>query len=182
MYDLASLTKILATMPIMLDLSTRNKISLDSKLSELLPEYKGTNKAHITVKDMFSHYARLRPWIPFFRETLIDKKGASPTYYSTVPTRNFNIQVAENLYMRSDYTDTIYKIIKESTLLPRLEYKYSDLPYYLLKPYFEKVYKMPMETIVQEKFYKPMGANYTTYLPLTKFDKTIFLPQNKMKF
>jgi len=139
MYDLASLTKILATMPIMLDLSTRNKISLDSKLSELLPEYKGTNKAHITVKDMLSHYARLRPWFPFFRETLIDKKkGASPTYYSTVPTRNFNIQVAENLYMRSDYTDTIYKIIKESTLLPRLEYKYSDLPYYLLKPNFEK--------------------------------------------
>ncbi|NLN24261.1 MAG: serine hydrolase [Bacteroidetes bacterium] len=177
MYDLASLTKILATMPIMLDLSTRNKISLDSKLSELLPEYKGTNKAHITVKDMLSHYARLRPWIPFFRETLIDKKkGASPTYYSTVPTRNFNIQVAENLYMRSDYTDTIYKIIKESTLLPRLEYKYSDLPYYLLKPYFEKVYKMPMETIVQEKFYKPMGANYTTYLPLTKFDKNNIPP------
>ena len=164
-------------MPIMLDLSTRNKISLDSKLSELLPEYKGTNKAHITVKDMLSHYARLRPWIPFFRETLIDKKkGASPTYYSTVPTRNFNIQVAENLYMRSDYTDTIYKIIKESTLLPRLEYKYSDLPYYLLKPYFEKVYKMPMETIVQEKFYKPMGANYTTYLPLTKFDKNNIPP------
>lgn len=177
MYDLASLTKILATMPIMLDLSTRNKISLDSKLSELLPEYKGTNKAHITVKDMLSHYARLRPWIPFFRETLIDKKkGTSPTYYSTVPTRNFNIQVAENLYMRSDYTDTIYKIIKESTLLPRLEYKYSDLPYYLLKPYFEKVYKMPMETIVQEKFYKPMGANYTTYLPLTKFDKNNIPP------
>lgn len=177
MYDLASLTKILATMPIMLDLSTRNKISLDSKLSELLPEYKGTNKAHITVKDMLSHYARLRPWIPFFRETLIDKKkGASPTYYSTVPTRNFNIQVAENLYLRSDYSDTIYKIIKESTLLPRLEYKYSDLPYYLLKPYFEKVYKMPMETIVQEKFYKPMGANYTTYLPLTKFDKNNIPP------
>lgn len=177
MYDLASLTKILATMPIMLDLSTRNKISLDSKLSELLPEYKGTNKAHITVKDMLSHYARLRPWIPFFRETLIDKKkGTSPTYYSTVPTRNFNIQVAENLYLRSDYSDTIYKIIKESTLLPRLEYKYSDLPYYLLKPYFEKVYKMPMETIVQEKFYKPMGANYTTYLPLTKFDKNNIPP------
>lgn len=177
MYDLASLTKILASMPLMLDLSSRNKISLDSKLSELLPEYKGTDKANITVKDMLSHYARLRPWIPFFRETLIDKKkGASSAYYSTVPTKKFNIPIAENLYLRSDYSDTIYKIIKESTLLPRLEYKYSDLPYYILKLFFEKAYKMPMENIVQEKFYKPLGANYMTYLPLNKFDKNNIPP------
>ncbi|HZW77912.1 MAG TPA: glycoside hydrolase family 3 N-terminal domain-containing protein [Flavobacteriaceae bacterium] len=171
-YDLASLTKILASMPLVLDLANKDKLSLNSKLGDLLPEYKGSNKANISIKEMLSHYARLKEWIPFHRQTLVNKKnGPSPQYYSGIPDKNFNISVADNLYLRQDFPDTIYKIIRESPLLPKLEYKYSDLPFYILKPYFEKVYKKPMEQAVQDQFYHSLGANYTTYLPLYKFSK-----------
>ncbi len=171
-YDLASLTKILASLPMVMELVDKKELSLDSKLSEMLPDYKHSNKANITLQQMLSHYARFKAWIPFYRYTLNDKKnGVSPKYYSDIPGKDFNVRVAENIYMRQDYMDTIFDIIRDSDLNPKLEYKYSDLPYYILKRYLENKYEKPMETIVQENLYKSLGANYTTYLPLNKFSK-----------
>ncbi len=172
MYDLASLTKILATLPMVMELVDRKELSLDTKLSEMLPGYKHSNKANITLREMLSHFARLKAWIPFYRHTLNDKKNAvSPKYYSDLASREYNVKVAENLYMRRDYVDTISKIIRESDLNPRLQYLYSDLPYYILKEYLEKKFEQPLEVIVQSNLYKSLGANYTTYIPLAKFPK-----------
>src|SRR5690554_1638354 len=135
-YDLASLTKILATLPLIMELVDQKELSLDTKLAEMLPEYKHSNKANITLQQMLSHYARLKAWIPFYRNTLNEKKnGVSSKYYSNLAAKEFNVKVAENLYMRQDYTDTIFKIIRESDLNRRLEYKYSDLPFYILHQY-----------------------------------------------
>ncbi len=75
------------------------------------------------------------------------------------------------MYMRTDYQDTIFKTIRDSDLNSRLEYKYSDLPYYILKKYLEEKYGKPLEILVQENLYESLGANYTTYLPLEKFSK-----------
>lgn len=171
-YDLASLTKILATLPLIMQLVDKGELSLNTKLSQMLPEYKYSNKADITLKQMLSHYARFPAWIPFYRHTLNeDKTGFSPKYYATSPSKQFNVQVAENLYMRRDYTDSIFKIIRETELNKKLEYKYSDLPYYILKKYLELKYGEPLEKVVQEKIYEPLGANYTGYHPLERFSK-----------
>ncbi len=171
-YDLASLTKILASLPLVMQLVDKKELGMNTKLSEMLPEYKNSNKANITLKEMLSHYARLKAWIPFYRYTLNeDKTEVSPKYYSDIPDKDFNVQVAQNLYMRRDYMDTIFKTIRESDLNSRLEYKYSDLPYYILKRYFDRKFGKPMEQIVQENLYESLGANYMTYLPLEKFSK-----------
>ena len=171
-YDLASLTKILATLPLVMELVDKKELSLDTKLSEMLPEYKNSNKANITLQQMLSHYARLKAWIPFYRNTLNNKNNADSTiYYTDIPGKYFNVKVAENLYMRRDYVDTIYNIIRESDLNRRLEYKYSDLPYYILQQYLEQKFDKPLEAIVQDNLYESLGANFTTYLPLGKFSK-----------
>ncbi len=171
-YDLASLTKILASLPIIMELADKKELSLNSTLSELLPEYKNSNKANITIKEMLSHYARLKAWIPFYRYTLnSSKNGVSDKYYSNLASKEFTVKVAEDLFMRRDYMDSIFLAIKDSDLNPSLEYKYSDLPYYILKEYFERKFDKPMEIIVQDNIYEPLGANYTTFLPLEKFSK-----------
>ncbi|QQX76224.1 MULTISPECIES: glycoside hydrolase family 3 N-terminal domain-containing protein [Aequorivita] len=171
-YDLASLTKILASLPMIMQLVDKKELSMNTKLSEMLPEYKNSNKANITLKEMLSHYARLKAWIPFYRHTLNDEKtGISSKYYSKIPDKDFNVHVAENLYMRRDYMDTIFETIRDSDLNSSLEYKYSDLPYYILKKYLERKFGKPMEIIVQENIYESLGANYMTYLPLEKFSK-----------
>lgn len=176
-YDLASLTKILASLPLVMELVDKKELTLDSKLSEMLPEYKNSNKANITLRDMLSHYARFKAWIPFYRYTLnSNKNGVSDKYYSNLAAKDYTVKIADDLYMRQDYMDTIFQNIKDSPLNSTLEYKYSDLPYYILQRYFERKFNMPMEDIVQENFYESMGANYTTYLPLEKFTKNNIPP------
>ncbi len=176
-YDVASLTKILATLPLVMELEEQGVISLNSKLSELLPEYKDSNKADITLKQMLSHYARLKPWIPFYYATLDSvTKQPDPKYYQKEPSQHFSIKVAKELYMRNDYKDSIQDIIKETDLLDRLRYRYSDLPYYILKKFIERHYDKPLDELVQDHFYQSLGANYTTYNPNNLFSGKNIVP------
>jgi len=176
-YDVASLTKILGTLPVLMELEEKGSISLDSKLGTLIPELKNSNKKNISLKKMLSHYAQLKPWIPFYYSTLdtITKKP-DPKYYRKKRTKGFNVEVTNTLFMRNDYKDSIQKIIKESDLLSRLRYRYSDLPYYILKNYLEGFYDKSMSEITQDRFYKSLGANYTTYNPRKKFSLKDIVP------
>ncbi|MDC7993494.1 glycoside hydrolase family 3 N-terminal domain-containing protein [Altibacter sp. HG106] len=177
LYDIASMTKILAALPMVMELMNRGVISMDTKLSEMLPEYANSNKKDIRLQDMLSHYARLTAWIPFYTKTLDTVTGGpASAYYSRTKKEGFDVQVAENMYMRNDYQDSIFSRIKDSDLRNRLSYKYSDLPFYILKKYLEEFYGTPLEDLVQSHFYQPMGMNFTTYKPLEKFSKADIVP------
>lgn len=176
LYDLASLTKILATLPMIMKAYQEGKISMNTRLGSLLPELKNSNKKNITVLEVLSHYGRLKPWIPFYTETLDENKKPSEKYYRTKPEEKFNIQVAKNLYVREDYADTMYQQIADSPLQNRLEYKYSDLPFLIFKKYLEELYKDPLEKLDQKYFYEKLGANYTTFRPLERFDSLQITP------
>ena len=176
-YDLASLTKILGTLPLLMELEEQGIVSLDSKLSSLLPEYKKSNKKNITIKQMLSHYARLIPWIPFYVATLDSvTHQPSPKYYRHQYSGKFNIEVAKDLYLRNDYPDTMQTIIKDSKLLDRLQYRYSDLPYYILKKFIEKHYDKTLDELVQDHFYESLGANMTMYNPYHKISNKNIVP------
>jgi beta-glucosidase-like glycosyl hydrolase/CubicO group peptidase (beta-lactamase class C family) len=175
-YDLASLTKILATLPMVMKLVDDSTISLDTKIPELLPEYFATNKENITVKEMLSHYARIKSWIPFYLETLDSLKLPDKKYYSKNKSNDFEIQVANDLYVRNDMKDSIYLKIKESELYNKLRYKYSDLPFYILKEFLERHHNKQFKDLVQNELYQSIGANHTTFLPLEKFTLDMIPP------
>jgi len=73
-YDIASVTKIMATTPIVMKMVENNELDLDAPLKTYLPELDTTSKADITIRQMMAHYARLRPWLPLYKMTL-DKNG-----------------------------------------------------------------------------------------------------------
>ncbi|WP_298533823.1 glycoside hydrolase family 3 N-terminal domain-containing protein [uncultured Algibacter sp.] len=176
-YDVASLTKILATLPLTMELEEQGVISLDSKLPELLSEYTDSNKSNITVKEMLSHYARLRPWEPFYYHTLDSvTKMLNEKYYRFKSSDSFNIEVARNIFLRTDYQDSISKIIKDSELLDRLKYRYSDFPYYILKKFIEEHYDRTLDQVVQSHFYESLGANYTMYNPYHNISSKKIVP------
>ncbi len=176
-YDIASVTKILATLPLVMELEENNVISLEDVVSKLDADLKGTNKEQITVKQMLSHYGRLKPWIPFYAYTLdsITNKP-SPLFYSSGFKSNYKIPVADRLFANSTVQDSIYSQIRESELRDKLEYKYSDLPYYILKKYIENHYNKNLDELTQTHFYNSIGMNRTGYLPLNKFPKKDIIP------
>lgn len=180
LYDLASLTKILVTLPLLMELVEHGSVDLDDRLGDILPQYKKTNKSQITLKEMLSHYARLQPWIPFYQSTLdsVTNKPIS-RFFRTKKSKKYPIKISENSFLRTDFTDTIHQNIIDSKLLDEKKYRYSDLPYYILKDYLESFYDVSLDALIQQRFYKTIGANYSTYNPLEKFDKTQVIPTEK---
>ncbi|MAD97046.1 MAG: beta-N-acetylglucosaminidase [Flavobacteriaceae bacterium] len=179
-YDLASLTKILASLPLIMKAEEEQRIGLSDHIEDILPSFKDSNKGGVSVREVLSHYGRLKAWIPFYKGTQDSITGKNLTeFYSNTKSNKFNIKVAENLYLHRSYKDSIYKYIEEVDQREKEGYKYSDLGYYLFKESLEREYRRPLNELVQEEFYKALGANRTTYLPLEKFDKKEIVPTEK---
>ena len=178
--DVASLTKILASLPMMIKAEEDKKIKLTSTVKSILPAFKNSNKDTLTVLEILSHYGRLKAWIPFYKLTQDSiTKNNLKEFYSQSKSKKFSIKVADNLYLNNSYKDSIYKFIRDSEQRIEAGYKYSDLGYYLFKEVLEKKYKSSLDDLVQEQFYKPLGANRMTYLPLNKLDKSSIVPSEK---
>lgn len=179
-YDLASLTKILASLPLIMTAEEEEKIPLSSTLQDILPSFSETNKALVSVKEILSHYGQLPAWIPFYIKTQdsVTHKNL-PIFYRSKRSGRYNVKVAENLYIRKSYKDSIYKYIREVEQRENEGYKYSDLGYYLFKEALEKKYEKPLNQLADQKFYKSLGANRMTYLPLKKFHKSVIVPSEK---
>lgn len=175
-YDVASLTKILSTLPNVMLQYDHQKINMETRLDSMLPIFKNSNKADIHFKELLSHYARLQPWIPFYKAT-IDKNGNPlDTYYKKVAEPNFSIKIADSLFLRSDYKDTIMKLIVDSKLLPQKKYKYSDFTFMILKEYLENTTSKKLDVLSTENFYQPLGTNNTMYNPIGKISKNRIIP------
>ena len=175
-YDVASVTKMVSTLPNVMQLYDKGIVNLDTKLGEMLPFFNGTNKQDILFKDLLSHYAQLQAWIPFYKATLDDQKCPLDKYYSLSMKPGFTNQVSENLYIRNDYQDSIMKQIADSKLLDKKEYKYSDFTFIILKEYLEKTTGKTIDQLSSENFYKSLGMNNTMYNPLRKFDSSVIPP------
>jgi len=168
-YDLASLTKVLSTLPNIMQDYEKGNINFKSTLSELIPSYKNSNKADINILDMLTHQAKLPAWTPFYAKTLDTLKKPSEKYYRNFKSASFPYKVSNNLYLRKDYNDTIIDFIKETQLLPYKQYKYSDYSFILFKEYLEKSQNKSLDKISDDNFYKILGAYTTSYNPLEKF-------------
>jgi beta-N-acetylhexosaminidase len=175
-YDVASITKMVSTLPNVMQLYDKGIVNLETRLGEMLPLFKNSNKDSITFKELLSHNARLQAWEPFYKETLDTDKCPADKYYSLFYKKGFSKQVAENLYIRDDYHDTIMKKIVDSKLLDKKEYKYSDFTFIILKDYLEKATGKSLDELSTQHFFKPLGMNNTMYNPLRKFDSDVIPP------
>ncbi len=175
-YDLASLTKILGTLPLVIQSVQRGKLTLDTTIAELLPEWSNSNKASISLREMLSHYARLTPWIPFYKETLNKKGYPKKLMYQSKPSSKFSLTVANDLFLKSDFGEELYSQIKESELLDTLGYKYSDFPYYILKKYYETTSGLPYDKLIEDSIFKPLGLKNIRFKPLEQFDADQIVP------
>ncbi|WP_299524604.1 glycoside hydrolase family 3 N-terminal domain-containing protein, partial [uncultured Lutibacter sp.] len=137
-YDIASMTKILATLPLIMQLEEKGALNLESTLGNLIPEFKHSNKSSLSVKEVLSHYGRLKAWIPFYLHTL-DSLTHKPSleFYRDKKSNKFNIEVAQNLFLRNDYGSIMIDSIVSADQRLKLGYKYSDLPFYIFKKYIE---------------------------------------------
>ncbi|HNY03494.1 MAG TPA: glycoside hydrolase family 3 N-terminal domain-containing protein, partial [Bacteroidales bacterium] len=174
-YDLASVTKTDATTLAMMKLYEEGRIRLSDTLGRFLPFLRRTNKSGLIIADIMTHRAGLQEWIPFFKATLSNGKP-DPRIYRTQPSDSFPVRVAENLWIRKDYPDTISLAIALSPLRSGHEYKYSDLGFYLLRLVTERLTGRPFDRWLDSIFYRPLGLTTMGFTPRDRFPLTRLMP------
>lgn len=175
LYDLASMTKILATTASLMKMQDENIFDVNQTLGYYLPEIDTTNKADLVIKNVLLHQARLKPWIPFYLKT-IDSDSIKSAVYHATPSGAWTVPVADSMFISKTYKDTIFKEILNSDLRKKNEYKYSDLGYYLIQRIIEKETQTPLDKYAEQSFYKSLGANHLSYTPLNKFSENDIVP------
>lgn len=99
-YDIASLTKVVATTPSIMKLYEQGKIKIDDPVTAYLPEFQG-GKSTITIRNLMTHYSGLRPdldidpaWTGYdigIRKALVDKPAGPPGVSFVYSDINFEL-------------------------------------------------------------------------------------------
>lgn len=163
-YDVASMTKPLATTLAVMKLYEDHRLRLTDKLGQYLDYTDGTAVADLTLVELLTHTSGLSAFVPFYRE-ISGKNLWDTTVLSTVQDSRFTHQVAEGIYLRDDYPDVLRHKI---AIYPvgKKKYVYSDLGFFLLKEVVESIIQRPLDEFVDEQFYRPMGLHRTGFHPL----------------
>ena len=176
-YDLASITKIVASTASAMKLYEKGLFDLDDQLGDYLPEIVGEegDYADVNIRDMLAHQAGLPSWIPFYIKTM---HQGMPRFdlYNTEPSNTYETRVAEDLFIRSTYRDSIFRRIQMVPIKKKREYKYSDIGYYFMKEIIEKQSGQKMQDYVYEQFYHPLGTRTMGYLPRNRFPLERIIP------
>jgi beta-N-acetylhexosaminidase len=171
LYDLASVTKISASVPPLMKLYDEGVFKLDATLSDYLPKFKRSNKADIPMYDILTHQARFKPWIPFWKNTV--KKNGDYKWFTikSDSSKRYPIKLKEKMYLHRNYPDRIVKAIRKSPLEAEKKYVYSDFFFILAPRVVESMIEEDFTSYVQKSFYAPLGASTLTYNPLKKYPK-----------
>jgi beta-glucosidase-like glycosyl hydrolase/CubicO group peptidase (beta-lactamase class C family) len=180
-YDLASVTKILATTLSVMKLYDEGKLNLQKTLGDYLPGVRGSNKAPLKLWDILLHQAGLKAYIPFYRETMDANNNPLPNIYRTNPDSLYSIRVAANLYIRKDWEDTIMMRIRQSYLGPQGKYIYSDNDYIYLGKIVEAITKTPLDQYVKKTFYDKLNLLETGFKPAERFPLDYIAPTEREK-
>jgi len=136
-YDIASLTKILSTTPIVMKLVSQKKINLDHSVKQYIPEFNGTFKNKVTLRHLLTHSAGLEPYIEYFLEENINSKD-----------------------------EIIQDIIKRDLLFePGTQMKYSDLGMILLAEIINIVQDKSFENLAERYIFNPFNMDDTSFNP-----------------
>jgi len=177
LYDIASITKIVASTALVMKLYEDGRIDLNKTLGDYLDLPEKSNKHDLVLKEILAHQSGLWPWIPFYLETLDSNDLLMPEVYNIEKNEDYPIVVCDDLFCSIVYQDSMWHKIHHSELRSTKGYKYSDLGFYYFKEIIEHIYGMPIENVAAEIFWEPLGMDRTTYKPLEAgFSKKEIVP------
>ena len=168
-YDLASVSKAAGTLPAVMKSYDNKLFTLNSKISDFIPELKGSDKQDLLIKDLLYHQTGVIPTINFY--TKATKEMLSDTLKS-----GYALEVAKKMFLKDSFRDTILQEIKKSTLRTKGKYLYSCINFILLQRVLEEQSKQPLDKILRSEFYDKLGAANLTYNPLRTMDTLRIIP------
>ena len=201
-FDLASLTKVLATSLVAMKLWEEGHYSLLDSIKDYLPDSlslhlpQGSSIKDITFQELLTHQSGLPagfPVITYMRKAA-DLETRFTNGFCDYPYEDFQTEVAENLYMENTFQDSMWLTLNSLWLNPNKEFEYSDVNmnvlYFLLKRMIEQKKLTPedlnngnaFENYLYKEFYQPLGMVTTRYKPLKRFTQQRIVPTENDRF
>ena len=149
-FDLASLTKPLATTLAVLLFITEHKIHFDDPVSQFLPDFQGPGKERITVRRLLTHASGLPAWRPYFQAIREQEESTGTEHF--LGTRHAR--------------EWVYTHIQHEPLVatPGERAVYSDLGFILLGAIVERLSGTALDAYCQQHIFHPLGLHTTAFL------------------
>ncbi len=187
LYDLASLTKVSATLQAIMFLHEIKMLDVNAEASQYLPELKGTNKEHMIIRDVLMHQAGLLAFQSYWDRT-ITRQGWLPTYYNPERTDKYSVEITPGMYGASFLKDSVWQWTIDSRMLrkpafqDKYNYEYSDLSFFVLYKIAERLLNQPIDGFLKQNFYEPLGADELLFNPLCKYGQECIAPTERDLF
>jgi beta-N-acetylhexosaminidase len=175
LFDLASVSKISATTPCLIYLDGLGRFNPNRTLGSYLPYFNGSNKDSVTLKDMLTHQSGFVPFIPFYKNTMRPDGSYKKGLYSRQFSEQFDVHVADSLYLNKDYHREIFEEIRNSKVGAK-KYLYSDLNFILAAEVVQAISGESVDQFAPEYIYHRLGAWDITYRPLEKYPRERIVP------
>ena len=175
LYDLASLTKILASTFSLMKLYYENKLEKNDKISDYFPELKRSNKKHTTIFESLSHTSG---WMPYISHQNFIKKRNGDLKRSIVRNKmhkRFSVQMNNNLFLKNSYSKKLFKRIRKSKLNTVNAYDYSGLFFFYVPKLINKVTGLNFENYFYNTFINKKEITLL-FNPTNVFSKKIIVP------
>ncbi|QBA65477.1 serine hydrolase domain-containing protein [Muriicola soli] len=168
LYDLASVTKILGPLPLLMKLVEEGQLDLDVPFSKYWPAWQSKkDKKELTLREILSHQAGLTPYIVFLKEVL-EKGKIKSRYIRTMPGKQFQKQAYDGIWVRNTFEHKIFREINRSAVDSIKEYSYSGLAFLLFPKLIEKVTGNSYPYLLRKEFTFPLNIPSLGYLPSKK--------------
>jgi len=134
-FDIASLTKVVATTTGLMQLVEKGKIRLNDPAVKYIPEFGQNGKADITVRDLLTHYSGLPPDLDLTHPWTGRDVGYGMAFASTTISP------------------------------PGTRFVYSDINFIVLAALVERVSKLSLDTYCAQNIFAPLGMSHTRFRP-----------------
>lgn len=137
LFDLASLTKVVATATSVMILVEQNRLDLETKVVDLFPSFSKGAKKQIRVKHLLCHASGLPAWEPLYEHPRASKTSILRRICNDIPLQS----------------------------APGTRATYSDLGYIILGEIVQRASNQPLDHFASNEIYRPLGMKHTSFVP-----------------
>ena len=150
LFDLASLTKPIATTTAVLLLAEDGVVDIDDPVAKHLPRFAERDKEGVSLRHLLSHSSGLKPWRAFHELLLEKERKTGEALIGTPEARDFILE----------------RVIRSGLVHePGKAAVYGDLDFIVLGALVESLSRQPLEVFCRERIFEPLGMRDTFFAP-----------------
>jgi CubicO group peptidase (beta-lactamase class C family) len=164
-FDVASLTKPLATTMAIMLLVREKKVRLDDQVTGLIPTFGVYGKSLTTLRHLLNHSSGLPAWKPYYEPVIDSEKAGKINFIGSRAAKNY---VFDQIHQEKPFHS------------PGAEGLYSDLGFIILGEIIEALTGSNLDDFCQERIFRPLGLSSTAFIDLTQLETRRFQPVEEM--